>query len=213
VAVTLTALSLGAGAIYVAGAASAAGGMSAAVAAISARVGATAAAQAPTARRLYKYARKGQRVVQIGQVLGIGGGALAGKALAGKGEAGEAPQGHTEVTSKVGDGSAKGILGGLLDWDENKRVKEAKKTLKNLLEGSVVRCVPARPPMSASAHSSGAQLAGLVHVARPHAAHPRRTARNRARRRARHRDGHAAAVRGRRRRAGGQGRRARVGRQ
>lgn len=145
VAVTLTALSLGAGAIYVVGAASAAGGMSAAVAAISARVGATAAAQAPTARRLYKYARKGQRVVQIGQVLGIGGGALAGKALAGKGEAaGEAPQGHTEVTSKVGDGSAKGLLGGLLDWDENKRVKEAKKTLKNLLEGSVVRCVAAR---------------------------------------------------------------------
>lgn len=50
IAITVTVLSLGAGAIYFAGAASAAGGMSAAVAAISARIGATAATHGPTVR-------------------------------------------------------------------------------------------------------------------------------------------------------------------
>ncbi|PWN44188.1 hypothetical protein IE81DRAFT_37343 [Ceraceosorus guamensis] len=141
VAVTLTVLSLGAGAVYVA----AAGGASAAFASVSARVGAAAASHAPTARRLYKYARKGQRVVQIGQVLGIGGGAIAGKRLAEKETPSAEQEGrqkpHTGVSSKVqdeGEQKSQGLLGGLLDWDEKKRVKEAKKVLKGLLEGSVV---------------------------------------------------------------------------
>lgn len=71
VAVSLVGISLGAGAVYIASTAVAAGSIAATTAALSA----DAAASVPTLRRLYKYAQKGQRVVQIGQVIGIGGGA------------------------------------------------------------------------------------------------------------------------------------------
>lgn len=98
--------------------------MSAAIATIGARVGATAAASAPTARRLYKYARKGQHIVQVGEVIGIGGGALLGKKAAGA-QQGEAATSETKQSSTFG-------------LDENARVKEAKRVLKGLLEGSVV---------------------------------------------------------------------------
>lgn len=130
-AVSLCAVSLGAGAVWVAGAATAAGGVTAAVTTISARVGAAAASQAPTARRLYKYARQGQRFVQIGQVIGLGGGALLGK------KAAEAQQGgpaKSELERKQDEKGGKSWF----NFEENKKLKEAKKVLKGLLEGSVV---------------------------------------------------------------------------
>ncbi len=77
-AVTIGALSLGAGAIYFAGASVAAGGTAAAISAAAARISATVATHTPTAKRLLKYASKGQTVAKIGQVVGLGGGALAG---------------------------------------------------------------------------------------------------------------------------------------
>ncbi|UZJ53437.1 hypothetical protein CBS101457_002757 [Exobasidium rhododendri] len=131
IGISLCVLSLGAGAVWVAGATTAAGGVTAAVTSISARIGATAAAQAPTARRLYKYAQKGQHIVQIGQVLGLGGGALLGKKAA-EAQLGGPAQSELERKQKEKGGSS------WFAWDENARVKEAKKVLKGLLEGSVV---------------------------------------------------------------------------
>ena len=131
VGVSLCVLSLGAGAVWVAGAATAAGGVGAAITSISARIGATAAAQAPTARRLYKYARQGQHIVQIGQVLGLGGGALLGKKAA-EAQLNGPAQSELERRQKEQGGKS------WFAWDENARVKEAKKVLKGLLEGSVV---------------------------------------------------------------------------
>lgn len=130
-AVSLCAVSLGAGAVWVAGAATAAGGIGAAVTSIGARVGAAAASQAPTARRLYKYARQGQHIVQVGQVLGLGGGAFLGKKAA---EAQQSGAAKSEVERKQDEKGGKSWFA----WDENTRVKEAKKVLKGLLEGSVV---------------------------------------------------------------------------
>lgn len=131
IAVSLCAVSLGAGAVWVAGAATAAGGVTAAVTTISARVGAAAASQAPTARRLYKYARQGQRFVQIGQVIGLGGGALLGK------KAAEAQQGGPAKSELERKQEEKGGSSWFA-FEENRRIKEAKKVLKGLLEGSVV---------------------------------------------------------------------------
>lgn len=131
-AVSLCAVSLGAGAVWVAGAATAAGGIGAAVTSIGARVGAAAASQAPTARRLYKYARQGQHVVQVGQVLGLGGGALLGK------KAAEAQQSSGAAKSEIERKQDQKGEKSWFTWNENVRVKEAKKVLKGLLEGSVV---------------------------------------------------------------------------
>lgn len=128
IGVSLCVLSLGAGAVWLAGSVGAAGGVTAAVTSISSRIGATAAAQAPTARRLYRYAKQGQSIVSVGQVLGLGGGALLGK------KAAEAQ--HQSVDSEV-QRKQKGNKSWFA-WDENTRVKEAKKVLKGLLEGSVV---------------------------------------------------------------------------
>lgn len=134
VAMSVGVLSLGAGAVYIAGASAAAGSTSAAVAAISSRIGAQAALHAPTVRRLYAYAQKGQAIVKIGQVIGIGGGAAAGKLL-GKDKRVEAKNGELEVEAK-----GKGSWLGFGDWrDERKNTKQAKKVLKSLLEGSVIR--------------------------------------------------------------------------
>lgn len=127
-AVTVGALSLGAGAIYIAGASAAAGGTSAAIAAISAKIGTHVATHAPTVRRLYKYAQHGQRVVQVGQVIGIGGGATAAK-MGWKGKGAQDETGEVEAEQ-----------GGAKDKKSAKKAeKGARKVLKGLLEGSVLR--------------------------------------------------------------------------
>ena len=121
--------------------------MSAAAATVSARAGAIAASKGPTARRLYKLARKGQTVVSMGQVIGIGSGALLGAKAA---ERQTAEDAVLEQTGKKAFESGKegvvGAQGGTADkgswfpsWTEQRQVKEAKKVLKNLLEGSVIR--------------------------------------------------------------------------
>ena len=83
-AVSVAVLSLGVGAVYVAGTAAATGTISGLLGAVSADMAATL----PTVRRLYKYAKQGQRIVQIGQVIGIGGGAALTSRLTGGGGAG-----------------------------------------------------------------------------------------------------------------------------
>lgn len=128
VAVSVAALSLGAGAIYVGMAAGAAGGVSAALSTISAQVSTAAASQVPTARRLYKYAQKGQKVVQIGQVLGIGGGALLGNRAAiaqskQHDEVVRAEEAHDELTGQA----------------DIERIKKVKEVLMGLIEKSAVR--------------------------------------------------------------------------
>ena len=127
VAVSVAALSLGAGAIYVGMAAGAAGGVTAAISSISAQVSTAAASQVPTARRLYKYAQKGQKVVQIGQVLGIGGGALLGNRAA----IAQSKQ-HDEVVR----GEAHDELTGQADIE---RIKKVKEILMGLIEKSAIR--------------------------------------------------------------------------
>ncbi|EPQ32057.1 uncharacterized protein PFL1_00255 [Pseudozyma flocculosa PF-1] len=112
-AITLCALTLGAGAIYIAGASAAAGGATAAVAALSARISALVAMHSPTARRLYKYAQKGQTVAKVGQVIGIGGGALTG---ANKGQKPKDPK----------------------DMAKEHAEKATRTALKKLLQGSVL---------------------------------------------------------------------------
>jgi hypothetical protein len=125
VAVSVAALSLGAGAIYVGMAAGAAGGVSAAISSISAQVSTAAASQVPTARRLYKYAQKGQKVVQIGQILGIGGGALLGNRAAiaqtkQHEEGARAVEAHDELTGQA----------------DIERIKKVKEILMGLIEKS-----------------------------------------------------------------------------
>ncbi|KAN0060423.1 hypothetical protein ACQY0O_007753 [Thecaphora frezii] len=117
-AVTLGALTLGAGAIYFAGASAAAGGAAAAVAAISARISALVATHSPTAKRVYRYAKKGKTVAKVGQVVGIGGGAAVMGQEKGEGE------------GKDKDKERK---------DAKAQAQEATKaTLKKLLQDSVV---------------------------------------------------------------------------
>ncbi|CBQ67418.1 conserved hypothetical protein [Sporisorium reilianum SRZ2] len=113
-AITVGALSLGAGAIYFAGASAAAGGTVAAVSAVAARVSAAVATHTPTVKRLLKYASKGQTVAKIGQVVGIGGGALAG--------------------AKGANGKSKPVDEQLKD----KAAQASKSALKKLLQGSVL---------------------------------------------------------------------------
>lgn len=113
-AVTIGALSLGAGAIYFAGASVAAGGTVAAVSAAAARISAAVATHTPTAKRLLKYASKGQTVAKIGQVVGIGGGALAG--------------------AKGANGKTKPVDQQLKD----KAAQASKSALQKLLQGSVL---------------------------------------------------------------------------
>ncbi|PWN36500.1 uncharacterized protein FA14DRAFT_186713 [Meira miltonrushii] len=127
VAVSVAALSLGAGAIYVGMAAGAAGGVSAALSTISAQVSTAAASQVPTARRLYKYAQKGQKVVQIGQVLGIGGGALLGNRAA----IAQSKQHDEVVRAEQHD-----ELTGQADIE---RIKKVKEVLMGLIEKSALR--------------------------------------------------------------------------
>lgn len=128
VAVSVAALSLGAGAIYVGMAAGAAGSVTAALSSISAQVSTAAASQVPTARRLYKYAQKGQKVVQIGQVLGIGGGALLGNRAA---IAQSRQQNEGQIPEDVHD-----ELTGQADIE---RIKKVKDVLTGLIEKSAVR--------------------------------------------------------------------------
>ncbi|SNX81340.1 uncharacterized protein MEPE_00045 [Melanopsichium pennsylvanicum] len=113
-AVTIGALSLGAGAIYFAGASVAAGGTVAAVSAVAARISAAVATHTPTVKRLLKYASKGQTVARIGQVVGIGGGALAG--------------------AKGANGKTKPVDQQLKD----KAAQASKSALRKLLQGSVL---------------------------------------------------------------------------
>ncbi|TKY90057.1 hypothetical protein EX895_000055 [Sporisorium graminicola] len=113
-AITVGALSLGAGAIYFAGVSAAAGGTVAAVSAVAARVSTAVATHTPTVKRLLKYASKGQTVAKIGQVVGIGGGALAG--------------------AKGANGKTKPVDQQLKD----KAAQASKSALKKLLQGSVV---------------------------------------------------------------------------
>ncbi|PWZ03036.1 hypothetical protein BCV70DRAFT_10127 [Testicularia cyperi] len=113
-AITIGALSIGAGAIYLAGATAAAGGTAAAVSAVAARISAVAATHTPTFKRLLKYANKGQKVAQIGQVVGIGGGALAG--------------------ARSGSGKNKTVEEQLRD----KGAQASKSALQKLLQGSVL---------------------------------------------------------------------------
>lgn len=113
-AITIGALSLGAGAIYFAGASAAAGGTVAAVSAVGARISAVVASHTPTVKRLMKYASKGQTVAKIGQVVGIGGGALAG--------------------AKGTNGKPKPVDQQLKD----KAAQASKSALQKLLQGSVV---------------------------------------------------------------------------
>lgn len=113
-AITVGALSLGAGAIYFAGASAAAGGAVAAASAVAARVSAAVATHTPTVKRLLKYASKGQTVAKIGQVVGIGGGALAG--------------------AKGANGKTKPVEQQLKD----KAAQASKSALKKLLQGSVL---------------------------------------------------------------------------
>ncbi|KAJ1030658.1 hypothetical protein NDA18_001897 [Ustilago nuda] len=113
-AVTIGTLSLGAGAVYFAGASAAAGGTVAAVSAVGARISAAVASHTPTVKRLIKYASKGQTVAKIAQVVGIGGGALA---------------------------SAKGATGKSKPVEQQLKEKAAqtsKSALRKLLQGSVV---------------------------------------------------------------------------
>ena len=117
-AVTVGALSLGAGAIYFAGASAAAGGTAAAISAVAARVSATVATHTPTVKRLLKYASKGQTVAKIGQVVGIGGGAIAGAKSAGEKE---------KDKQKPMDQQLK-----------DKAAQASKSALRKLLQGSVV---------------------------------------------------------------------------
>ncbi|GAC73264.1 hypothetical protein PANT_9c00027 [Moesziomyces antarcticus T-34] len=113
-AVTIGALSLGAGAIYFAGASAAAGGTAAAISAVAARVSATVATHTPTVKRLLKYASKGQTVAKVGQIVGIGGGALAG--------------------AKGANGKTKPVEQQLKD----KAATASKSALQKLLQGSVL---------------------------------------------------------------------------
>lgn len=118
-AVTIGVLSVASGAIYIAGASAAAGGTVAAVSAVAARVSAAVATHTPTAKRLLKYATKGQTVAKIGQVVGIGGGAIAGAKTASEGK---------EVEKK------KPVDQQLKD----KAAQASKSALRKLLQGSVV---------------------------------------------------------------------------
>lgn len=113
-AVTIGVLSVASGVIYFAGAAAAAGGTVAAVSAVAARVSAAVATHTPTVKRLLKYASKGQTVAKVGQVVGIGGGALAG--------------------AKGANGKPKPVEKQLQD----KAAAASKSALKKLLQGSVV---------------------------------------------------------------------------
>ncbi|PWN51262.1 hypothetical protein IE53DRAFT_386379 [Violaceomyces palustris] len=121
--VTVGALSLGAGAVYFAGASAAAGGTTAAIAAISARVSASVATHLPTVKRLYKYAKKGNTAVKMGQVVGIGGTAVAKSQKA----KGSADKGQEESDSEL-----------ISPATRKKAEKRVKKSLKKLLQGSVV---------------------------------------------------------------------------
>lgn len=110
--ISIGALSLGAGAIYFVGASAAAGGTVAAMSAVAARLSAVVATHTPTFKRLMGYASKGQTVAKIGQVVGIGGGALAGAKSA---------------NSKTPDQHIK-----------DKAAQASKSILKKLLQGSVL---------------------------------------------------------------------------
>ncbi|EST09677.1 hypothetical protein PSEUBRA_000050 [Kalmanozyma brasiliensis GHG001] len=113
-AITIGVLSVASGAIYFAGAAAAAGGTVAAASAVAARITAAVATHTPTAKRLLKYATKGQAVAKIGQVVGIGGGALAGA----KGAGGKPKPVEKQIQEKAAEAS--------------------KSALKKLLQGSVL---------------------------------------------------------------------------
>ncbi|SAM73115.1 uncharacterized protein UBRO_00072 [Ustilago bromivora] len=113
-AVTIGALTLGAGAVYFAGASAAGGGTVAAVSAVGARISAAVASHTPTVKRLMKYASKGQTVAKIAQVVGIGGGALA--------------------SAKGATGKSKPVEQQLKD----KAAQASKSALRKLLQGSVV---------------------------------------------------------------------------
>lgn len=113
-AITVGALTLGAGAIYFAGASVAAGGTVAAVSAVTARISAAVATHTPTVKRLMKYASHGQTVAKVGEVIGIGGGALAG--------------------AKGANGKTKPVDQQLKD----KAAQASKSALKKLLQGSVL---------------------------------------------------------------------------
>lgn len=147
VAVSVAALSLGAGAVYIGMAASTAGGVGAALSTASAQISAAAASSAPTTQRLVKYAKKGQKVVQIGHVLGIGGGALAGTSLAGHQQKDEEEKQSKAMVSaankesgQVANTSADNSTnGGFLGPEDADRVKAIKDILKPLIEKPVVR--------------------------------------------------------------------------
>lgn len=115
-AVTIGALSLGAGAIYVA----AAGGTAAAMASLSARIGASVAAATPTAKRLYKLAQRGQKVARVGQVVGIGGGAAA--TAASKSLEDHATSAGKSALKRLLQGSVLSSPGWLMDRDRTFRI-------------------------------------------------------------------------------------------
>ncbi len=149
---SVAALSFGVGAFYVAGTAAATGSLTALLGSISA----DAAASAPTVRRLYKYARQGQRVVQIGQVIGIGGGSwLTSKLVGAPPTAAELELAKREKDAsswnplkrrKGKKSSAKGMseeeLRQLAERQRKRAEEQAEsstaRALKNLLEGSVL---------------------------------------------------------------------------
>lgn len=153
VAVSVAALSLGAGAIYIGLTAAATGGIGAALTATSAEVSAAAASGAPTAHRLYKFAKQGQKVAQIGHVLGIGGGAIGGTWLGHRKEKEVREQEQEQKQKAVAGGSGSGsgansssaaeppsdLFDKLTDEDNVRRVKAVSRVLKRLVTKPVVR--------------------------------------------------------------------------
>ncbi|KDN53456.1 hypothetical protein K437DRAFT_271677 [Tilletiaria anomala UBC 951] len=146
-AVSVAVLSLGVGAVYVAGTAAATGSISGMLTAISTDM----AVSLPTVRRLYKYAKQGQRVVHIGQVIGIGNESsltnkLAGVTTATPGTSSSGnkwrwlgkKQGSPEDAKALNKAEGKG-QGQQLQRKAEKEVENSvARALKNLLDGSVL---------------------------------------------------------------------------
>ncbi|KAK0535114.1 hypothetical protein OC842_002416 [Tilletia horrida] len=126
--VSISVVTLGAGAVYFASAAAAAGGASALVANISAQL----ATKAPTIRRLYKYARRGQQISRIGNIVGIGGSVLAGKKVA------EAEAAHEEKEEQGGMFSGFMRKKTVSKKQQKKQTNESMKILQGLVAGSVI---------------------------------------------------------------------------
>lgn len=77
--------------------------------------------------------------MQIGNVIGIGGGAWLGLKAADQNKEGEGEADGKAVDKKTKKKDKKAASSNNSNWSEHKRVKEAKNALKGLLEGSVVR--------------------------------------------------------------------------